>query len=287
MMRSKPSLKNLVKSALLFSLLICISLSGCQNPTEDTYKEGDIPYLVKKICKEEYGLDVTTKRTDTTLWIYAPLTKILDKEYGIKEGKIFDSEMMDKLRNILTTIGRVLISSDNTPEFYALLASDINLGIDYTLIGSVLDTKKSYANFIPWTEANRRYVIRLALAPQAIGDSTGEHLNAYDIKLADFLAEQIGQRIGARFQEEEWKKYFKVDKSEGRFANNTLIVEYSISEIAKPNKEIDIREEMLNIIAYCLKSYEFKDFSGLELTDLAKQDKLFLGSQVILARPTE
>mgnify|MGYP001584891944 FL=1 len=277
----------MVKSALLFSLLICISFSGCQNPTESTYKEEDIPYLVKKICKEEYGLDVTTKRTDTTLWIYAPLTKILDKEYGIKEGKMFDSEMMDKLRNILTTIGRVLISSDNTPEFYALLASDINLGIDYTLIGSVLDTKKSYANFIPWTEANRRYIIRLALAPQAIGDSSGEHLNAYDVKLPDFLAEQIGQRIGARFQEEEWKKYFKVDKSEGRFANNTLIVEYSISEIAKPNKEIDIREEMLNIIAYCLKSYEFKDFSGIELSDLAKQDKLILGSQAILARPTE
>jgi hypothetical protein len=254
---------------------------------EPTYKEGDIPYLVKKICKEEYNLEVTTKRTATTLWIYAPLTKILDKEYGIKEGKLFDPEMVDKLRNILTTIGRVLISSDNTPEFYALVASDINIGIDYTLIGNTLDIKKSYANFIPWTEANRRYVLRLNLAPEAIGDLNGEHLKAYDVTLPDFLAEQIGQRIGMKFQEDEWKKYFKVEKANGRFANNTFAIEYSINEISKPDKEIDIKEEILNIITYCLKSYEFKDFSGLELTDLAKQNTLILGRTAILARPTE
>lgn len=254
---------------------------------ESTYKQGDIPSIVKKICKEEYDLDVTTQRTNTTLWIYAPLTKILDKEYGIKEGKLFDPEMADKLRNILTTIGRVLINSDNTPEFYALVASDINLGIDYTLIGNVLDTKKSYANYIPWTEANRRYVIRLALAPEAIGDSTGEHLNAYDVKLPDFLAEQIGQRIAAKFQEEGRKKYFKVEKSDGRFLNNNFLIEYSIGELSQPTQEINIREEMLDIIAYCIKSYEFKDFSSVELTDLAKQDTLILGSAAIWKRPTE
>lgn len=168
MMRLKPSLKNLVKAALLFNLALYLNLAGCQSQIEPTYKEKDIPYLVKQICKDEYRLDVTTKRTATTLWIYAPLTKILDKEYGIKEDKIFDEEMLDKLRNILTTIGRVLISSDYTPEFFALLASDINIGIDYIVIGNVLDIKKSYAGFLPWTEANRRYVIKLKLDPKAI-----------------------------------------------------------------------------------------------------------------------
>ena len=287
-MRLKPSLKNLVKAALLFSFLVAILLYGCfDNPLEPTYKEKDISYFVKQICKDEYRLDVTTKRTATTLWIYAPLTKILDKEYGIKEDKIFDEEMLDKLRNILTTIGRVLISSDNAPEFFALLASDINIGIDYIVIGNVLDIKKSYAGFLPWTEANRRYVIKLKLDPEAIGDTTGKHLEAYDVKLPDFLSEQIAQRIGVQFQEEGRKKYFKVDKAEGKFLNDTFILEYAIQQIAKPDKEIDIKKEILNTITYCIKTYEFKDFSLLELTDLVRQDKLVLNKAAIWARPTE
>ena len=134
MMKLKPSLKTLARPALLFvSTLSLLLLSGCSSKIEPTYKEKDIPYLIKKICKDEYNLDVTTQRTHNTLWIYAPMDKILHKDYGLKEDKIFDDEIMDKIRNIITTIGRVLISSDNTPQFFAFLASDIKLGIDYTI----------------------------------------------------------------------------------------------------------------------------------------------------------
>lgn len=287
MMKLKPSSKNSVSAGLLFLLnfLLSFNLTGCQNPIEPTYKEKNIPSIVKKICQEEYNLEVTTKRTPTTLWIYAPLNQILDKDYGKKEGKIFDEGMVDKLRNILMTVGRVLISSDNTPEFFALLASDINLGLDYTLIGNALDIKKSYANFIPWTEANRRYVIKLETTPEAIGDKTGTHLNAYDIKLPNFLADQIAQRIGAYFQAEDLKKYFKVEKSTGAFSNNTFTFEYSIEKISPPPKEIDIQKEILDTITYCIRTYEFKDFAMVELKDLVTQDKLLLNRAVILGRP--
>jgi len=275
-MRLKPSLRNSVKYALLFSFLICIFLSGCQNPIEPTFKEKDIPQAVKNICKDEYNLDVITQRTSTTLWVYIPLSKILHKEYGIKEDKIFDEEITDKLRNILSTIGRVIISSDNAPEFFALLASDINLGLDYTIIGNVLDIKKSYAGFIPWTEANRRYVIKFKIAPTAIKDTGAEHLDAYDIKLQDFLAEQIAQRIAVQFQKEDLKKYFKIDLFNGKFKNDRFIFEYSISEVLKPDKKINIIKEMLSVISYCIKIYEFKDFSYVEIRNLLSEDKLIL-----------
>jgi len=283
-MRLKPSLRNSVKYALLFSFLICIFLSGCQNPIEPTFKEKDIPQAVKNICKDEYNLDVITQRTSTTLWVYIPLSKILHKEYGIKEDKIFDEEITDKLRNILSTIGRVIISSDNAPEFFALLASDINLGLDYTIIGNVLDIKKSYAGFIPWTEANRRYVIKFKIAPTAIKDTGAEHLDAYDIKLQDFLAEQIAQRIAVQFQEEGFKKYFKVTKTEGGFIDRDFIFEYSIEQIAQPENKINILREILNTITYCIKTYEFRDFSRVVITDLITQDKLVLNQQEIWSR---
>jgi hypothetical protein len=270
---------------LLVSALSLLLLSGCSSKIEPTYKEKDIPFLIKKICKDEYNLNVTTQRTHNTLWIYAPLDKILHKDYGLKEDKIFDDEIMDKIRNIITTIGRVLISSDNTPQFFAFLASDIKLGIDYTMIGYVMDIKKSYADFIPWTEANRRYVIKFKASPEAIGDTTGFHFMPYDIKMEDFLAEQIAQRAGAEFQDEELKKYFKVEKSDGKFTDGVFYFDYSITRTAKPQKTIDIQNEILKTITYCLKTYEFTDFSGIVLTDLKTQNKLELNKTAILSKP--
>lgn len=287
-MKSKPSSKNSAKCGPLFSLLVFILfLNGCSGKIEPTYKEKEIPYYVKKLCKDEYNLNVTTQRRGATLWIYAPLSKILHKEFGMKEDKVFDEEITDKLRNILNTVGRVLISSDNTPNFFVLVASDINIGLDYTMLAYVEDIKKSYAGFIPWTEANRRYVIKFNIEPQALADRTGRHLKPYDIKLPDFLAEQITQRIAAQFQDEHKRRYFKVEKSAAAFNNGVFTFEYSINRISKPDKETNIEEEILNLIAYCLKSYDFKDFSGLELIDLVNQTKTVLSAAAVLARPIE
>lgn len=284
-MKLKLSLKNLVKAALLFSLLICIIFTGCKGKIEPTYKEENLTSLVKQICKDEYQLDVITARTPTTLWVYAPLSKILHKDYGKKEDKIFDEEMVDKLRNILTTIGRVLVSSDRTPEFFVLVASDINIGLDYAIFANVLDIKKSYAGFIPFTETQKRYVIKFGLAAEAIGDTTGRHVQIYDIRLQDFLAQQIAQRIASLFQAEGLNKYFKVEKSDGMFNNGTFIFAYSIKEILKPEKNINVMKEILKTITYCIKTYEFQDFSSLEITDLLTQDKLVLSRQEIWVRP--
>ena len=60
MMRLSQFLKNSAKAGLLFSLSIFISifLSSCQSQIESTYKEKEIPSIVKEICLNEYELDV-------------------------------------------------------------------------------------------------------------------------------------------------------------------------------------------------------------------------------------
>ena len=287
MMKLKLYLKSLTKSVLLFVSILSLLVSGCTCPTSATYKEKDIPNIIKIICKDEYGLDITTQRTANTLWVYAPMDQILHKDYERNQDKVFDEKMVDKLRNILITIGRVLISSDNTPRFFALLVSDINLGIDYLIIGDTLDIKKSYSGFIPEEESNRRYVVRFLPAPGAIGDKTGLHFIPYDITTTEFLKEQISQRIAAKFQNEELKNYFKVERSEGEFAEGIFSFKYSIEEIAKPKTKIKIRNEILNIIAYCLKTYEFNDFSGISIEDLRTEEKINFTKTEILNRPTD
>jgi hypothetical protein len=286
-MKLKPSLKNLIKSALLFVNLSSLLISGCSYPNEPTYKEKDIPGIIKKICKEEYNLNVTTQRTGGTLWIYAPVEQILHKDYATDQSKIFDEKMLDKLRNILITVGRVLISSDTPPQFFALLVSDTILGIDYRITGNTLDIKKGYAGFIPEEESNRRYIVKFLSSPEAIGDKTGFHFTPYDITITEFLKEQISQRIAAYFQNEKLKNYFKVVKSEGEFEDGFFSFEYSIEEIAKPKTKIKVRNEILKIIAYCLKTYEFNDFSGISIYDLRTDERLNFTKTEILSRPTD
>ncbi|MBU1125591.1 MAG: hypothetical protein KKC84_06175 [Candidatus Omnitrophica bacterium] len=212
------------------------------------------------------------------------MEQILHKEYGVNESKLFDSEMIDKLRNILTTIGRVLLSADQSPEFFALAATDTNVGIQYTIIGNVLDMKKSYAGALPWTETNRRYVLNLKVAPELIRDNEGVNFKPYDILFEEFLSEQIAQRSGAFFNQEEMNKSFKVEKSNGAFRENSIVIEYAITQIADPPRPLDIKKEILDIATYCIKSYEFFDFAMLELSDLVRQDKISLSNAAIWAR---
>lgn len=276
-MRLKQYLRNLVNPVRRVSPLLLLSLFifGCSNQIEPTYKEKDIPYHVSKICKEEYKLDVITKSAPNTLWLYAPLPRIMHKQYGIEKDKFLDEEIVEKLRNILTTIGRVILSADRSPEFYCLVASDTNeIGIDYVLIGNALDIKKSYAGFIPWTETNRRYVIEVKLNPEALSDAEGKHIQPYEIKFEDFLAKQIAQRFYATLQEEKIKKYLEIEKITGSFSERTFYFEYAIKQ-QEPQK-LDLKQELLNILSYVIQTYEFDDFIMAEIKDLNSQDKLVI-----------
>lgn len=221
------------------------------------------------------------QRVGDTLWVYIPLPKLLHEKFMVDENKLFAEEVKEKLINILTSISRVILSADRTPQFYCLFVSDIELGIDYGLIGYVQDLKKSSAGFIPYTEADRRYVIKFNTAPEAIGDKTGAHLELYDIKFTDFLSTQITQRVSAKFQGEELKPYFKVEAVEGKYQDGVFAFSYKIIELAPPQKPIDIQEEILKIIAYCLRTYEFSDFSKLSLVDLSTGNQTVLGKFVL------
>lgn len=258
--------------------MLAFLLLGCQAEIKPTYKEEDIPFHIRQICKEEYGLDVVVNRTGDTLWIYAPLIKLFHEKFGIEKDKIFAEEVKEKLINILTSIGRVVLSADGAPEFFYLVFSDIELGIDYGLIGYVLDTKKFYAGFIPYTEADKRYVVKFLADPKIIGDRTGEHLKKYDIKFTDFLVDQIVQRISVKFQSQSWKDSFKVDAIQGEYKDGAFSFSYKIENTLLLDKPVNIEEEILKVIAYCLGTYEFEDFSEVTLTDLSS------GSHVVVGR---
>jgi hypothetical protein len=265
------------KIRLIFSVISCgLLLIGCF-PDEITpsYKEADIPVNIKKICLEEFKFNVVPIRVGNTLWVYAPQPRLLHAEFGKNPEKIFDEELLDKARNILSSISRVLLSSDKAPEFFVLVLSDINLGLDYSLTVSISDIKKSAAGGIPWNEANKRYVIGFEQVPEAQGDVRGEHLKVYDLKMPEFLSRQIVQRVRMLFQEEPLKKYFSLKEINAGFRGSVFSLEYSMEKKAGPKENPDIPREILYRIAYCFKTYDFKDFSRVEIRDLGSKSVVY------------
>jgi hypothetical protein len=250
--------------------LILLFLSGCR-PIKPTYTKEKIVESITSLCQQEYNIEPKVWLLGETVWIYIPLPRLLNEEIQ------FDKTMAEKINKVIMGASRVVLSMKPRPQFMVVTASDTKeYGIDYNIISWIPDIVKFQLQFISRDEFHKRTVTIVERNNRALLDVEGEHIEKKEIQLADFLAEQIAQRIAVQFQKEDLKKYFKIDVFTGKFKNDRFIFEYSISEVLKPDKKINIIKEILGAISYCIKTYEFKDFSYVEIRNLLSEDKLIL-----------
>jgi len=297
-MKSKPFLKSLVKRGLLLNIYIVIFLTfGCSLSTSPTYIKEDIDKAIQDICKNEYNIDVRVKLLGSTLWIYLPVEDMFAKSdkpqkylerFSIEDNKVgfeagtlkleymiknipekekfqeykYNKIVLDKINNVWKVLRRVLFSlkrsrEENEPKFFSLVTADIKNGFETREIFYYLDLKKVSYEFISWTEYQHRVIEASDMSPQIIGDTDGLHLDYRDITLEEFVALQIQHRIKLKFQKPE------VDK-------NT-----------------DIDKEILKITVYTIKTYNLRDFLGVELDNLLTQNRIVLNQAALWARPIE
>jgi hypothetical protein len=294
-MKSKQSLKNLVKIGLKL-LPFILFLSACNSSVSPSFLKENIPYAVKDICKKEYQLDLTTKIVGSTLWVYMPLENIISKppkpekyierflledqknslnekilkvNYLIKpvaenekqQEMAIDKKVNENIFNVLQVIRRVLFSIDNSkkdkPLFFCIVTADIVNGLEIKQIFHLLDLKKLSYGLMSQTEYQHRIVQSTTLSPLVIQDKNGAYLDYRDITLEEFIADQIQCRIRLKFQKPEVEKNADIDK------------------------------EILKIIAYTLKAYEFKDYNFVEIINLVTGNKDILNQKAILTNYKE
>ncbi len=296
MMKSKLSSKSLARAGLKLIPLI-LFLSACTSSTTPTFLKENVSKAVKDICKKEYQLDVVTNLTGRTFWVYMPLENIITKSqkpekyterflvedrknqfnervlrinYLIKpvpetekqQDMSLDKSVNTKIFNVLQVIRRVLFSMDNSesknnPLFFCIVTADIANGFELKQVFHCLDLKKISYGFISQTEYQHRIVQDTEISPQIIGDREGRHLVYQDITLEDFLASQIQGRIRMKFQKPEVEK------------------------------NADIDREVSRVVSLTLNTYAFKDFSLVEMTNLATGAKIILNQTAISAGPKE
>jgi hypothetical protein len=250
-------------------LLACLLLSGCFS-LEPTYTKEKIVESITALCQQEYQIKPKVWLLGETVWIYMGLSKLITKDVQ------FDQENLEKINKVIIGASRVLLSMKPRPQFMVVVASDTaEYGLDYTIITWIPDIVKYQLQFISRDEFSRRNVIKIKESPQALFDSQGSHIEKRDIKVRDFLAEQIAQRIQLKFNLDlNLKDCFKLESINTVFDKDIFRVIANIKLIkVSPKTTMDTQGEIAKIVAYVFKEYDFKDFLLVEIENTATGEK--------------
>jgi hypothetical protein len=171
---------------------------------------------------------------------------------------VYNKKAIEKINNLWKVIRRVLFSMDRSkrsePRFFCIVSGDIKNGFAIKEIFYYLDIKKVSYEYISWTEYQHRTIEDIEISLKIIGDREGNFINYKNITLEEFLAGQIQHRIKLKFQK------------------------------AEVSKNADIDKEIIKIAVTTLKAYDFKDFSNIELNNLATNNKIILNQAAVWAR---
>ncbi|MCK4519801.1 MAG: hypothetical protein KAT96_01365 [Candidatus Omnitrophica bacterium] len=171
-------IKGLRKTLPAVSLLLFF-LASCTIPP--TYTRKNIKEAIQDVCWNEFNIKARAALTGDTIWIYAPFKKLVTEDGQWEEKSLKD------IRQIFHSLSRILLSMDNPPKFYCLLAADIErVGIDTYTIGFIPDLIKFDMGFISMKERDERIAFFSFPNPKALGDTEGNHMQEYDISPDEF-----------------------------------------------------------------------------------------------------
>ena len=145
-------------------------------------------------------------------------------------------------RDLVMAVGRAFVDTDKKelPEFFVIVLADIKNGIMAKMTFAFKDLSRMMQDPFFQEEFMQRLIVDYPQGnAKIIGDKTGANLDIVDLTWTDFLAKQIVYRMNYRY-----------------------------TRSAFPPSS-DPKQEILNAVADSFRSYEFKDYGGLILHDLA------------------
>jgi hypothetical protein len=133
------------------------------------------------------------------------------------------------------------VKTAKAPVFFVFVIADIQRGIEAETIVYHPDIQKILSPVVPMPaeESSRRYLVDIRGDNAIINDAKGKHLDYQDLTLAEFLAEQIVNRVNFRY-------------TRSSFPPSGLPADTILSEAVKT-----------------LDLYKFTDYSGVRLHNLA------------------
>ncbi|MDP8299947.1 MAG: hypothetical protein P9L88_08630 [Candidatus Tantalella remota] len=290
-----------------FFAVLCVVTALAVSSCTPSFPREKLPEAVKKVCKDEYNMDVEVTVAGSTMGIYYPMKGLLDMGLGISE------EAWDEISNLILVASRVVLSTDADIKFYCVVTQDARLPeLQVVIIKHVGDVKRSMYRNISRSESFKRTLFSINLTPQAkkersiekvfnkigVGEDTRKKVldeffrspptklsdigywrgNFYlkDITMPEFLASQMANRIKIDFRgEEKLKKSFDFKSAEGSFVKNakgdSFLLKFKIEDKQQEGEPVDLNarkiREILGIANKVVEGYKFMDFEYLTLED--------------------
>ena len=247
-------------SCLLVTVLI---LAGCSS--RPTYPKARLEASIQQVLKSE-GLDASVRVVDHTLGIQLDYPgALVMQDNRVSLGPDFN----EAARKIITSLHRVLLSTDAQVDFYVILLSDPQApGAYLTIVRYMDDVRRANANMLDTFEMFARTILELNFAGgQPV---TLEQYVPRDIHLEEFLSWQLARRIQAALSEElQTAGVAAVGRCGGRFQDREFAFTLDVTPTHGGALDETTLQEVFhtstNVIAKVLSSYNFESYDKVRL----------------------
>ncbi len=260
---------------IFLSTVTCLLLSGCG--PKYTYPANSVPKSIEDIDHKECKVESTARVVGKTVGAVVYLDSIVDAKGQVSK------EVHEVMGKVMQTVTRVALSTDLPLDFCTVVIRDKQHDNELVVTRSLDDTKRANADAIGIEESINRTVFAQGKYKQEIEDPNSFVLK--EVKLENFLADQIVQRIRFSFSKEPGQE---------EMPHNTLLVDglfdnvpgkrsFRFSMISiKTGDPKQIILSVFKIINDVLKSYSFNEFDKIEIQDYLNRKKLVVDRQTIL-----
>ncbi|MBI4353282.1 MAG: hypothetical protein HY593_05075 [Candidatus Omnitrophica bacterium] len=231
-----------------------------------TYPAGTVTQAIEDICSKEYQLEVKTRVVGKTVGAVFYVDSIADAAGQVSK------EVHEKIGKVLQVVTRVALSTDLPLDFCVVILRDKTQGHELTITRFLDDTKRANAEAIGVEESINRTLFKQGR--YAAGGGNGFVLP--DLKLEDFLAEQIAQRVRFAFakqaKDEVLGNFVLVD---GVFDESFQKKLFRFSIVAfRSAHPYEVVLNVFRIMSDVLKGYKFTEFDRVEIEDYFNRKKL-------------
>lgn len=220
-----------------------------------------------ELCQKEYGIDVSVQIVGKTIGVQVPLEKLFDSTLKLSP------EVGDTLDGVVLATSRAVLSTDDPPDFYVVVARDKRIpGVELKLIRYVQDIRQLNYGNVSRDEYTKRMLFEFGLG-LGIFEGEGERFHLDEVTLEGFLADQMAQRIKSRLEgATDLKNSLEVRSIRGEFISSSFLLTLDVQkrdidlwESLGSGEEKEILEAALSEVLEVLQGYHFTAFEKVEI----------------------
>ena len=137
------------------------TLPGC---SQVTYPKEKVIARLIELCQKEYHININAKVSGSNLGVHINFATLFGDNFDFKE------EALNILEDVLTSVRRICLSTDSNFEFYTVVGSDQNNGVELVMTRNILDLKQVMYGNIGRNDYAQRMMLKVRPDVNLLGE---------------------------------------------------------------------------------------------------------------------